>query len=62
MKHKKKIPNFELSQGKGSPPAETRRRFEVWIVAVAVKMGTWGLDASSQWTSIVDEARQKHDK
>eukprot|EP00975_Prorocentrum_lima_P061931 12882708-Prorocentrum_lima.AAC.1 len=61
MKHKKKIPDLEFPQAKGLPLAETRRLFEVWIVDVAVKIGAWGLDASSQWTSFVDEARQKHD-
>eukprot|EP00975_Prorocentrum_lima_P041168 8651819-Prorocentrum_lima.AAC.1 len=58
MKHKKKIPNLELPQGRGYPPAETRRHFDVWMVAVAVKSGTWGPDASVQWLNIVDEARQ----
>eukprot|EP00975_Prorocentrum_lima_P016895 3580389-Prorocentrum_lima.AAC.1 len=33
-------------RGRGFPPAETRRLFEVWIVGVAVKVGTWGPDAS----------------
>eukprot|EP00975_Prorocentrum_lima_P023870 5023568-Prorocentrum_lima.AAC.1 len=61
MKHKKKIPTFELPQGRGFPPAETRRLFEVWVVDVAVKIGTWGPDASGQWMSIVHEARQKQD-
>eukprot|EP00975_Prorocentrum_lima_P045762 9574977-Prorocentrum_lima.AAC.1 len=61
MKHKKKIPDLELPQARGLPPAETRSLVEVWIVDVAVKMGTWGPDVSSQWVSIVDEARKKHD-
>eukprot|EP00975_Prorocentrum_lima_P040670 8537962-Prorocentrum_lima.AAC.1 len=62
MKHKKKIPNLEFPQGRGSSPAETRRPFEVWVVEDAVKIGAWGPDASHQWMNIVDKARQKHDQ
>eukprot|EP00975_Prorocentrum_lima_P068209 12919384-Prorocentrum_lima.AAC.1 len=55
MNHKKKIPILAFPQGKGSSPAEARRLFEVRGVEVAVKMGTWGPDASHQWVNIVDE-------
>eukprot|EP00975_Prorocentrum_lima_P050041 10477979-Prorocentrum_lima.AAC.1 len=62
MKHKKKIPSLALPQGRGNPPAETRRIFDLWMVDVAVKIGTWGFDAPVQWMNIVAKARQKHDQ
>eukprot|EP00975_Prorocentrum_lima_P067777 12916939-Prorocentrum_lima.AAC.1 len=52
MKHKKKIPDLAFPQGRGSSPAETRRLFELWTAEVAVRIGTWGPDASQQWMSI----------
>eukprot|EP00975_Prorocentrum_lima_P003812 832650-Prorocentrum_lima.AAC.1 len=62
MKHRKKIPTLELPQRRGNPPAETRRLFEVWIVDVAVKIGTWDPAASTQWMNTVAQARQEHDQ
>eukprot|EP00975_Prorocentrum_lima_P052787 11065011-Prorocentrum_lima.AAC.1 len=32
------------------------------MAEVAVRIGTWGPDASHQWLDIGDEARQKHDQ
>eukprot|EP00975_Prorocentrum_lima_P019483 4103614-Prorocentrum_lima.AAC.1 len=39
-----------------------RRLVEVWLVDVAVKIGTWGPDAPGQWMNMVAEARQTHDR
>eukprot|EP00975_Prorocentrum_lima_P006957 1494488-Prorocentrum_lima.AAC.1 len=42
MKHKKKLPLLDLSQGGSTPPSSTRRIFETWITGIAVRIGTWG--------------------
>eukprot|EP00975_Prorocentrum_lima_P027831 5852431-Prorocentrum_lima.AAC.1 len=62
MKHKKRLPLLELPQGSGHPPAGAKRIFELWMVDVAVKMGTWGPDAPHQWMNIVEHARQNDNR
>eukprot|EP00975_Prorocentrum_lima_P041402 8699105-Prorocentrum_lima.AAC.1 len=59
MKRKKRIPSLELPQGRGHSPGDIRRISETWIVDVAVRIGTWGPDATNQWMNIVTHARQK---